>query len=41
MSYFADKTVTEWIGFISMFFFGGVLIWSLIRSHRRPPPSQP
>jgi len=34
---FGTMTLTQWIGFVGMFVFAGVLIFSLVRGHRSPP----
>ena len=37
MSRLADLTIVEWIGYVGLVFFTGVLIWSLIHWHNAPP----
>ena len=40
MSRFAAMTVTEWIGLLTLIFFAGMLLVSLILGQRSPPPDR-
>jgi hypothetical protein len=37
MSNLATYTIEQWIGFVGMIVFAGVLIWSLRKGHKSPP----
>ena len=32
-------TTTQWIGLVTFFFFAGMLVFSLWKGHKTPPPN--